>query len=103
MDHSCECSACNATTEARPPNRAFWALIAGFWLTSVALGFGAVRNGWSFVLFSSWVALATSVVLLARRATSWTCAACGSSVPPPVRAAVEPITGALREARPRHA
>ena len=103
MNHSCECGACDATTEARPPNRAFWLLIAAFWAASVALGFGTTRDGWSFVLLSSWVALATSVVLLARRATSWTCKICGSSVPPPLSAAPAPRSPALSRERLRHA
>lgn len=80
----CECGACGATTEARPPNRAFWGLIGAFWLASLALGFGATQTGWSFVLVASWLALASSVVLLARRATSWTCVECGSVVRPPL-------------------
>lgn len=84
MEHRCECSACNALTEARPPNKAFWSLIVAFWAASLLLGFGASRAGWSFVLVATWAALASSVVLLARRATSWTCAACGSAITPPI-------------------
>jgi hypothetical protein len=84
MEHHCECGACRARTEAKPPNKAFWGLIVAFWLASLVLGFGASREGWSFVLVASWVALASSVVLLARRATSWTCAECGSAVAPPL-------------------
>jgi hypothetical protein len=103
MDHHRECAACNATTEAKPPNKAFWGLIVAFWFASLALGVGASRNGWSFVLVASWAALASSVVLLARRATSWTCAECGSSVVPPVTASSQPQKGSFRGMPRRHA
>ena len=46
MEHRCECSACNALTGARPPNKAFWGLIVAFWGASLVLGFGASRAGW---------------------------------------------------------
>ena len=95
MDQHCECGACNARTLARPPNKAFWWLIVAFWLVSLALGFGALRTGWSVVLIASWAAIASAVVLLARRATSWTCSECGSVVVPPF--------GASRGEASRHA
>lgn len=92
-----ECSACCAKTNARPPNRAFWGLIAAFWVASLAVGFGAAQGqGYGIVLVATWAAMATSVVLLARRVTTWTCAECGSTVTPPVQAA-------YRRMHPRHA
>lgn len=98
-----DCGACCAKTPVRPPNKAFWALIAAFWVASLALGFaGAQGAGWAIVLVASWAALATSVVLLARRATTWTCADCGSTVAPPVTAA-QPMTGSFRGMHARHA
>lgn len=102
MEHI-DCSACCKKTPARPPNRTFWALIAAFWVSSLALGFGAAQgHGWGFVLVSAWAALATSVVLLARRTTSWTCADCGSAVTPPITTAA-PLTGSFRGMHARHA
>jgi hypothetical protein len=103
MEHQCECSACNARTEAKPPNKAFWALIVVFWFASLALGFGAARAGWSFVLIASWSALACAVVLLARRATSWTCAECGSAIAPPLTAHAQPAKGSYQAMHRRHA
>lgn len=88
--HPCVCGACQAKTEGRPPNRAFWAFIVAFWAASVSLGFGASRTGWSFVLVSLWAAIACSVFLFARRASSWTCVECGSVVEPPLRLSAQP-------------
>jgi hypothetical protein len=103
MEHI-DCSACNAKTAARPPNPMFGWLIAGFWAASLVLGFFAAKSqGWSIVNFSAWVALATSVVLLARRTTSWTCVECGSSVPPPVAATPAPLNASYRALHGRHA
>jgi hypothetical protein len=103
MEHI-DCGACCAKTAARPPNKAFWGLIAAFWVSSLALGFGAAQGrGWDVVLIASWVALATSVVLLARRATTWTCAECGSTVMPPAEAHAPPLTGSFRGMHARHA
>jgi len=102
MEHI-DCGACCAKTAARPPNRAFWGLIVGFWMSSVVLGFGAAQGrGWDVVLLASWAALATSVVLFARRATTWTCAECGSTVTPPA-GATSPLLGSLRAMHARHA
>jgi hypothetical protein len=106
MEHTeySDCGACRATTPARAPNRAFWGLIAAFWVASVAVGFGAVQGqGWGIVLVASWAALATSVVLLARRATTWTCEECGSSVAPPASVTTPPLTGSFRGMHARHA
>lgn len=103
MEHI-ECTACCTKTEARPPNRSFIALIAAFWVASFALGFGGAQgHGWTLVLGATWIALATSVFLLARRATSWTCADCGSAVAPPISAMAPPLTGAFRASHMRHA
>lgn len=98
-----DCGSCCAITHARPPNRAFWALIIAFWMASVSLGFaGAQGPGWAIVVGASWVALATSVALFARRAATWTCVECGSTVVPP-RNASRPITGSLGAATAGHA
>ena len=95
MEHI-DCSACLKETEARPPNLAFMALIAAFWTASLLIGFGAAQGpGWVLILGSTWVVLAASVVLFARRATSWTCADCGSAVPPPLGALAKPLRGGL--------
>jgi hypothetical protein len=105
MEHAetADCGACCATTASRPPNKAFWGLIAAFWVASLGLGFaGAQGPGWAIVLAASWLSLATSVVLLARRATTWTCAECGSTVAPPV-SVPHPLTGASRGMHARHA
>ena len=103
MEHI-DCSACCKKTPARPPNKGFLGLIVAFWVGSVFLGFGAAQgNGWSFVLGSAWFALATSVVLLARRATSWTCADCGSAVMPPLVPTSAPPTAGIGGAHLRHA
>jgi len=103
MEHT-DCDSCCAETEARPPNKAFWGLIAAFWLASLGLGFGAMQGpGWDVVLLSSWVAFAASVVLFARRATTWTCADCGSTVTPPARVTAPPLTGSFRGMHARHA
>jgi hypothetical protein len=101
--HRCECGACQATTEGRPPNKAFWAFIVAFWVASVVLGFGASRTGWSFVLVSSWASLACSVILFARRASSWTCVECGSVVAPPLRVPAPPLNATFRAMPQRHA
>lgn len=105
MEPRCECSACNSFTDARRPNRAFYGLIVAFWAASLLLGFGASRAGWSFVLVAAWAALASSVVLLARRATSWTCAECGSTLAPPVNAtnATNAMNATNRAMQHRHA
>jgi hypothetical protein len=103
MEHI-DCGACCTKTVARPPNKAFWGLIAAFWVASVALGFGAAQgHGWDVVLIAAWAAFATSVVLFARRATTWTCEECGSTVPPPVDEPVAPLTGSFRGMHARHA
>ena len=102
MEHS-DCGACCRETESRPPNRAFLALIVAFWLASVALGFLSAAAGWGLVLAASWAALATSVVLFARRATSGTCVECGSMVTPPVPAPAQPMAAAYPGVRARHA
>jgi len=99
----CDCDACAERTLARRPNKGFWALIVAFWAASFALGFGAVQSGWTFVLVATWAALATSVVVLARRATSWTCSACGSSVAPPTSALAPPLTGSFRRLQHQNA
>jgi len=93
MDHE-SCDACGAKTSVRPPNGLYLALIISFWLLSLALGFATATPDWGFTAALSWGVLAISVVLFARRATSWTCADCGSAVPPPARA---------RPMHPRHA
>jgi hypothetical protein len=99
-----DCDACCAKTAARPPNKSFWGLIAAFWVASLALGIGATQGvGWDIVLVASWAALATSVVLLARRATTWTCAECGSTVMPPAEAHAAPLAGSFRGMHARHA
>ena len=106
MEHNehADCGACCAKTESRPPNRSFWGLIAAFWVASLGLGFAASQvQGWGFVLFFAWAAMATSVVLLARRATSWTCADCGSAVAPPAHLAAPPLTGFFRGTHARRA
>lgn len=103
MEHA-DCGACRASTAARPPNKAFVGLIAAFWAASLALGVvGARGPDWAVIVVASWAALAASVVLLARRATTWTCAECGSTVSPPVTAAPQPLAGALRGMHARHA
>jgi hypothetical protein len=103
MEHI-DCGACCTKTAARPPNKAFWGLIAAFWAASIVLGFAAAKgHGWDIVLVSSWAALATSVVLLARRATTWTCAECGSTVTPPAGHTAPPLAGSFRRMHARHA
>lgn len=102
MEHA-ECGACCTETASRPPNKAFMGLIVAFWVASLALGFVAAANGWGLVSVSAWAALATSVVLFARRATSWTCSECGSAVLPPARLHVMPKAGAFRAMHARHA
>lgn len=105
MEHTehTACGACCTKTASRPPNKAFWGLIAAFWVASLVLGFGSGAAGWGIVTVAAWAALATSVVLLARRATSWTCAECGSAVSPPVSRLVMPKAGSFRGAHARHA
>ncbi|GAC1551076.1 MAG: hypothetical protein NVS3B10_13810 [Polyangiales bacterium] len=99
-----DCGACCAKTPARPPNKAFWGWIAAFWMASVIFGFFAAKgDGWDVVLLASWAALATSVVLFARRATTWTCAECGSTVVPPAAVTAPPLTGSFRATHARHA
>jgi hypothetical protein len=103
MEHA-NCDACLARTPARAPASSFLALIGSFWILSLALGFATTAAGsWGFLAGLSWALLATSVVLLARRATTWTCAECGSSVAPPVTARTLPKAGAYRAMQPRHA
>ena len=103
MEHI-DCDACCAKTPARPPNKAFWGLIVAFWAASAALGFGAMQGrGWDVVLLASWAALATTVWLFARRASTWTCAECGSTVPPPATLTAPPLTGSFRGMHARHA
>jgi len=103
MDHIA-CGACCEKTPARPPNKAFWGLIAAFWAASLGLGFAASQlEEWAFGLFLVWTVLATSVAALARGATSWTCAECGSTVVPPLGAAGQPLVGAFRTLHARHA
>lgn len=104
MEHT-ECGACCTKTafRPRPPNKAFVALIVAFWGASLALGFASGAQGWGLVTVASWAALATSVVLFARRATSWTCAECGSAVLPPASPVVTPKAGAFRAMHARHA
>jgi hypothetical protein len=103
MEHI-DCGACCAKTAARPPNKAFWGLIAAFWAASVLLGFGAMQGrGWDVVLLFSWAALASAVFLFARRATTWTCALCGSTVTPPAAITAPPLTGSFRGMHARHA
>jgi hypothetical protein len=95
-----DCSACCQPTEARAPNKAFLALIAAFWVASLALGFVAAQgHGWDLVVLFSWAAVASSVVFMARRATTWTCVVCGSSVSPPNGAAL----ASTRSVQVRHA
>jgi hypothetical protein len=84
MEHM-NCTACCRETPARPPKSAFLALVAAFWGASVFLGFGAAQwDGWGLLAAALWITFAVSVVNAVRRATSWTCAECGSAVVPPV-------------------
>ncbi len=98
MDVHCDCDACNARTVARSPTKAFWMLIVAFWVASFATGFFSARADWTLVLFATWAAVGASVVLFARRATTWTCAECGSSVSPPAAGLAPPLTGSYRRA-----
>jgi hypothetical protein len=99
-----DCDACLKKTPSRPPNKAFWGAIVAFWVASIALGFGtASPYGWGLVAALAWSSLAVSVFLFARRAATWTCSECGSTVAPPVYARHLPKAGAYRAAQPRHA
>jgi hypothetical protein len=83
MSHS-ECSACNKSVEANPPDRGYWVLIVSFWVFSLLFGLGAaIGPGWSFMLLLAWVLLATTTGMLVQHATAWTCSDCGATVSPP--------------------
>lgn len=85
MEHV-HCTACGEEVTARPPRRAFWLLIASFWIFSLLFGIGAAMSGWSVLLLLAWVLMASTVGVIAQRVTSWTCPECGASVPPPAGA-----------------
>jgi hypothetical protein len=55
-----------------------------FWVFSLLFGIGAALTGWSLILMLAWLFMASSVGVMAQRATSHTCPECGSSVVPPV-------------------
>jgi hypothetical protein len=80
------CSACQEDVAPRAPSRSFWGLIVSFWVFSLLFGIGAALTGWSFILLLAWVLMASTVGVLAQRATCWTCSECGSSVLPPASA-----------------
>ena len=82
MDHV-SCSACRRDVAPRPPNRAYWGLVATFWAFSLVFGIGAAIAGWSFLLLLAWLLLACTVGVIAQRATSWTCPECSATVTAP--------------------
>jgi|GEM_PF-5591219 len=99
-----DCEACATTTSMRPPNKSFIGMIVAFWVSSAVLGFATAVHGWGVLAALSWAFFASAVVLFARRATSWTCAECGSAVAPPVHARTYlPKAGAYRATRGQHA
>jgi hypothetical protein len=80
------CGACGSDDVPREPDRSFWGLIVAFWAFSLLFGIAAVglTKGWGFVMALTWVLMATTVSVLAQRATCWTCRNCGAAVPPPM-------------------
>ena len=82
MEHV-TCSACREDVVPRAPSRAFWGLIVSFWAFSLLFGIGAALTGWSLILMLAWLFMASSVGVMAQRATSYTCPECGSAVVPP--------------------
>lgn len=88
MEHMI-CSCCQHDVAPRAPSRSAWALVAAFWVVSLAFGLGAAAAapGWGFILVLSWLLLATATAAVSQRATSWTCPECSASVPPPASVA----------------
>ncbi|HVJ93182.1 MAG TPA: hypothetical protein VM580_25450 [Labilithrix sp.] len=82
-----ECRACNKLVSAARPEGRSWSLIVSFWVFSLFFALGAVIGPrWGVHLVIAWVLLAIATGFAWQRATSWTCADCGSTVdePPPL-------------------
>lgn len=79
------CSMCQHDVEVEPPNDRCWALIGSFWAVSLLFGIAAATSaGWTFLILVMWVLLASAAGLIAQHAMSWSCAECGTILPPPV-------------------
>lgn len=90
--HSVSCSACRCEGPPNPPNCGYWALVVSFWIFSLLFGIGAALGAdWGLLLLVAWLLLATTMGVLVRRATVWTCSECGATVTGPGLRSASPV------------
>ncbi len=77
------CPSCGEEVAPRKPERSAWALIAAFWVFTLAFGIAAYVSPWPVLMLVAWLLLAVLAVRYGLRATSWTCPRCEAQLPSP--------------------